>query len=308
MPIPFAFPVNGSSPSLIESGGEIFLKWFDGISFRLHFGRDKSNNQTIVKKILNKEYDLSNSSIQVQDRKIFLLLCVGIPKTDKELNNKLSVGVDLGINTPAYCALSEGHARLALGNKEDFLKMRLQMQSRRRRLQRALKLTKGGKGRGKKLKALEAIKEKERNYVKTYNHMLSHQIIKFAEDYNAGVIKLEFLEGFAENEKNSFILRNWSYFELQQFIKYKAQQKNIEVVFVDPYHTSQTCSLCGNYSEGQRVSQSLFICANEECKNHDDKGINADYNAALNIARSNMIVSSKKECQFYKSKESEKVL
>ena len=34
-------------------------------------------------------------------------------------------------------------------------------------------------------------------------------------------------------------------------IDYKAKKENIKVIFVDPYHTSQTCSACGHYEEGQ---------------------------------------------------------
>ena len=76
------------------------------------------------------------------------------------------------------------------------------------------------------------------------------------------------------------------------------------VVFIDPYHTSQTCAVCGNYEEGQRETQAEFICKNAACKNKDKDGknakVNADYNAALNIAKSNVVVTKKEDCQYYK--------
>ncbi len=300
MPIPFNF---SSSQKWFENKGEdIFLNWLGGLKFKLFFGRDKSNNRAIVERAINKEYKYADSSIQLKDKKIFLLFVVDIPYEKANLNKNIAAGVDLGIAFPAFCALSEGYSRLSIGNKEDLLKVRLQMQSRRKRLQKALKITSGGKGRTKKLKALESLTNKEKNYVTTYNHKVSYQVIKFAKDNKAGIIKLEFLEGFGEDEKNKFILRNWSFYQLQKMIEYKAKREGIEVLYIDPYHTSQTCAICGNYEEGQREKQEDFICKNPECKNFE-KIVNADYNAALNIAKSNKIVSSSEQCEYNKKHE-----
>ncbi len=300
MPIPFNF--NKQQKWFEQVNGDILLHWLKGITFRLNFGRDRSNNRAILDRILNGEYDYSDSSIQLKDGKIFLLLVVDIPESNKELDESLSVGVDLGISVPAYCSLSDGIKRLAIGNKEDLLRIRLQMQSRRRALQKRLKLVPGGKGRNKKLSTLNNLTEKETNYVTTYNHMISRNIVKFAKDTNASKIKLELLEGYGEDEKNKFVLRNWSYFQLQKMIEYKAKLENISVVYIDPYHTSQTCAVCGHYEEGQREKQAEFICKNKECKNFDEK-VNADFNAALNIARSEKVVTSKEECEYFRREE-----
>ena len=84
----------------------------------------------------------------------------------------------------------------------------------------------------------------------------------------------------------------------------------MEVVFIDPYHTSQTCSFCNHYEEGQRLKQSEFLCKNVDCSNKDKKGenkiINADWNASKNIALSDKIVTKKSECEYYKQKRAEK--
>ena len=60
---------------------------------------------------------------------------------------------------------------------------------------------------------------------------------------------------------------------------------------IDPYHTSQICSCCGHWEEGQRINQSTFICKNPECKNFGVK-INADFNASRNIALSTNFISA----------------
>jgi IS605 OrfB family transposase len=289
---------------------DILLKWVNDIVFELHFGKDKSNNQIIVEKILKGDYKVGDSSIQLKKGKIFLLLVVDIPEEENQLNDEVSVGVDLGLSIPAVCSLNVGDERLFIGSYNDFIRVRTQLQSRKRRLQRSLTLTKGGKGRGKKLKAFDRLKTKERNFVKTYNHTLTNRIVKFAKDNLASTIKLEFLEGYGENEPDSFVLRNWSYFELQTQLQYKAEREGMEVVFIDPYHTSQTCSFCNHYEKGQRLKQSEFLCKNVDCSNIDNKGenivINTDWNVSRNIAKSEKFVTKKSDCEYFKLKKDEK--
>jgi putative transposase len=296
MPIPFM--VNTLRFSIDERGRYV-LKWINKIKFFLHFGSDKSNNEIIIRQIIEGVYKAGISAIQIKDDKVFLLLSVDIPnKNPIGLNPDIAVGVDLGITIPAYCALSVGKSREALGHSNDFLRVRLQMQNRRKRLHKSMKLSQGGKGKNKKLKVLEKIKECEKNFVKTYNHNISKKVVEFAEKNGAGTIKLELLTGIGQIERNKPMLRNWSFFELQTMIKYKAERAGIRVVYVDAYHTSTQCGSCSNHEPKQRIDQTTFICKNPECEGFDKK-ISADYNAALNIAKSKKIVTDKSETQSF---------
>lgn len=269
---------------------EYEFTWYKKIVFKLFFGRDRSNNKTIVDRVLKGEYNLCDSSIQLKDNKIFLLLVVQVPKKDVYLNKEKTVGVDLGISYSAVAALNSGLNRLIVPNS--ILKPRLKLQKQRRDLQKALKYVKGGKGRKKKLARLEKIKESERNFVKTLNHKISYDIIKFALDNNAHKIILEDLKRFSENDKNNFVLRNWSYFELQSFIQYKAEKWGIIVENVSPSYTSQVCNSCG--CKGKRVTQAEFVCKNKKCELYDKK-INADFNAAKNISKGELKLTYNKE-------------
>ncbi len=266
------------------------------LPFDVFYGRDKANNRLTVQRIVSGENDYCAAQIQLNDRGLFLLLPVQEPKKARDLHADLCVGADLGIVYPAYVALSKGPARQPIGSAEDLLKVRLHMQSRSRRLQRALVVAKSGKGRKRKMRALDDLRDKEARYVKTYSHLVSRKVVDFALRHRAGTIKLEMLEGFGEEERNAFVLRNWSYFQLQQMITYKADHAGVAVCFVDPYHTSQTCSACGHYELGQRLKQAEFKCA--ACGKH----MNADYNAAVNIAKSNKVVTKKEECEVWKQK------
>ena len=67
-------------------------------------------------------------------------------------------------------------------------------------------------------------------------------------------------------------------------IKYKAEREGIEVRFINPAYTSQTCSKCGHVHRDNRQTQSQFKCV--ECGFE----LNADHNASINIARSTEFV------------------
>ena len=202
---------------------DIFIKFANGITFKMVFGNPHKSAglRSEIQQIFEEHYKVCGSSIQIDGKKIILNLSMEIPKPPPKLNDDTVVGVDLGIAIPAVCALNNNdYIRQSIGSKEDFLRVRTQLQSQRRRLQKALKSTskRGGHGRTKKLKALDKLKTRERNFVKTYNHYVSKQVIDFAVKNKAKYINLEDLTGF---DSSKFILRNWSYYELQQFITYK---------------------------------------------------------------------------------------
>lgn len=300
MPIPFAF---GKSIKLYESDGKILLQWYNGLKFELAFGRDASNNELIVRRCLGiaeggEGYKACSSSIQIQKKngrtKIFLLLCVDIPNEEnKHIKGKV-VGIDLGLNVPIYSAVNVGPERKAIGSREAFLNQRATFQRRFRSLQR-LQLTKGGRGRSHKLEPLERLREAERNWVRNQNHLFSKEVVEFAKSVEAETIQMERLKGFGRDsggdvrDDRIFVLRNWSYFELQSMIEYKAKRAGIKVRYVNPAYTSQTCSECGGRGERESIH---FRCLNPNCKCYG-KDIHADYNGARNIARGKQIIKDK---------------
>lgn len=264
--------------------------------FIIDIGTNKNKDEllTTLCRVYSGDYEYCGSSIQFDKtgKKIILNLTVKMPQKNCDLNENTVVGVDLGIKIPAVCALNTNpYAREFIGSVDDYLRVRTQIQNQRRRLSIQLRNTKGGHGRKKKLKALDRYTSRERNFVKNYNHMVSSRIIKFALKHNAKYINLECLKGYDTDKK---VLRNWSYYELQSMIEYKANKYGIIVRKINPCYTSQICSECGHYEERQRVSQEKFICGNDDCRFHNTKSgyINADFNAARNIAKSELFLDS----------------
>ena len=264
---------------------DIIIKWVNKIVFKVVIGSGKIRENKIelqhtLNKIITGEYKVCQSSLYFdKNNNLILNLTLDIPVENKnEFIEGRVLGVDLGIKYPAYMCLSDDtYKREHIGSIDDFLRVREQMQTRRRKLQHDLKFNKGGKGRKKKLQALDRLRDKEKNFATTYNHMISKNVIEFAKKYNCEYIHLEKLtkDGFS-----SEILRNWSYYQLQQYIEYKADREGIKVRYVNPAYTSQTCSRCGNVDKENRLEQEKFKCT--KCGHK----LNADHNAAINIARS----------------------
>lgn len=312
MPVPFSIKRQGVLALRKREDGSIYVAFPKGLEWDLSFGRDRSNNREIVERVLSGTYDVGNSSIQeTKNGKRFLLLVVKIPKEVKILDTNRVVGVDLGVAVPLYAAISDNeYGGMSIGSYDQFIKVRMRMNAQKREMQHNLRhTTNGGHGRTQKLQALERLEGKERKWVHLQNHIFSKSIIEYALQNNAGAIQMERLTGFGHDKNNEvdegykFILRYWSFFELQTMIEYKAKAAGIEVRYIDPYHTSQTCSFCGHYEKGQRLNQSKFVCKNPDCvkgkgKQRSDgsfEGINADWNAARNIALSTKIVDRKKK-------------
>lgn len=301
MEIPFSIRENKRLKLFIKEEG-IYLKWFKEILFRLEFGKDASNNRCIVERLIEsdrqqknkgEDYVANNSSIKLvkygKSTRIFLLLSIDIPAKKQVLDKDVVLGVDLGIKCPLYLAINKNdNFKMQIGDIEHFHNQRTMFQKRFKSLQKLI-CTQGGHGRKKKLEPLEKLKEKERNWVHTQNHVYSREVIKQALKQNAGTIHMESLKDFGKGkdgyvkDEYKYLLRYWSYYELQSMIEYKAKLEGIEVKYIDPAYTSQTCSYCGE--RGERKKQEEFVCTNPQCKRCGEK-INADFNAARNIAMS----------------------
>lgn len=267
-----------------ENESDILVDWVNKIQFKCILGNhgNSSELQHTLHKVINKEYKIGQSSLYFNKKNeliLILTLNIGdVKKQENEIVKERTLGVDLGIAVPVYMALNDiTYIRKGLGSYEEFAKQRNQYKSRRFRLQKQLKAVKGGKGRRDKLKALDSFKEKEKNFAKNYNHFLSKSIVEFAIKNNCEFINIEKIS--SEGLENK-VLGIWTYYDLESKIDYKAKMLGIKVRFVDPAYTSQTCSKCGYVDKENRKSQSKFIC--KEC----GLNINADYNAAINIAKS----------------------
>lgn len=262
--------------------------------FRIDLGHGKNRQELMstILKVYSGEYPYCGSSIQLEKNKIVLNLTMQVPKQTKELDENTVVGVNLGMVVPAMCALNnDKYKRLAIGDENDFIRMRTKLQQQRSRLQAGLRNTAGGHGREKKLKALERLKNQEAHFNETYSHMVSRRIVEFALNNNAKYINLE---NFTGMDKDNVVLKNFIYYKIEQYTTYKAEHYGIIVRKINPCYNGQVCSIDGNWAPGQRISRNVFKCANPDCESHiiyKKSGFDADFNNARNNAMSTLFMT-----------------
>ncbi len=161
----------------------------------------------------------------------------------EEIQRDHIMGIDLGLKVPAVAVTSTGKTRF-LGNGRQNKYIRRKYQQRRRKL-----------GKLKKLSAIRKLGNKEQRWMKDQNHKISRQIINIAIQEGVSIIKLERLANIRitarTSRKNAKNLHSWTFYQLQQFISYKANLAGIQVVEVNPAYTSQTCPACGDKNKAK---------------------------------------------------------
>ena len=178
------------------------------------------------------------------------------------------LGVDR--NTTGHCAVAActtTNQVLFLGKKSQHIHNKYK--NIRKKLQRL-----------NKLKKLTVIKRRESNIQRELNHKISRKLVNYAKTNQCG-IRLEDLEGIRKHTKTAksfkYSLNSWAYYQLQQFVDYKAQLAGVPTSYIAPQYTSQMCHQCGLL--GIRDGKS-FKCP------HCGYTAHADANAAWNIAYS----------------------
>lgn len=140
----------------------------------------------------------------------------------------------------------------------------------RRSLQR-----KGTKGARRALKRLSG---REKRHQRAINHVISRRIVDTAKA-TGRAIALEDLTGIRERTRarktQRYRQHSWSFYQLREFLAYKAIDAGVPVVLVDPAYTSKTCHVCGELGHRDALNFSCTTCG--------FKG-DADINGALNIA------------------------
>ncbi len=196
----------------------------------------------------------------------FLYLTIDLP-SPPPIEPTGILGVDLGITEIATD--SEGNQYSGSVVKA----VRCRVREHRRRLQK--RKTRSA------YKRLQKIRRRQSRFSRDVNHCVSKELVQRASSLSKA-LAIEDLSGIRERasvfgRQMRWLMGNWSFDQLKQFLVYKAEAAGIPVVFVDPRNTSRTCSECGHCAKENRKSQAKFLCLN--C----GLDTNADKNAALNI-------------------------
>ena len=171
------------------------------------------------------------------------------------------MGIDLGISNIAATSTKkteEGTSRQAFKTKRASIRASLQSKG-----------TKGAK------KVLKKISHYEIRRIRHENHVLSKQLVEEAKRHNCAKIRMEQLKDIRNKTKTwnkhlNRMVAGWSFYQLQQFIEYKAVEVGIAVEYVNPAYTSQTCHRCLKLGSRQGERFNCLTCG--------------DYHADINAA------------------------
>lgn len=129
----------------------------------------------------------------------------------------------------------------------------------------------------KQFKQIKAMKNKESRIVKDINHKVSRSIVNLAVK-NSSEIRLEDLRGIRKAKSHKSFkgtLNSWSFYQLGEFIEYKASLAGIKIFKINPAYTSKACSKCGAIGDRKGKNFKCSSCGHVE---------HADVNASFNIA------------------------
>jgi putative transposase len=242
----FTYPQSGFS---IE-GKQIVLSKIGDVRIRLH-RQPQGTIKTCTIIVKNGKY-YACFSCEVESQ--------WLPVSEKQ------IGIDLGVS---HLAVTSDGERI---ESPKFLR---KSEEKLKRKQRAVSKKKRGSNRRRKaIRELARLHEKVANQRKDYAHKESRKLVN---EY--GLIAFEDLniKGMVKNHRlaKSIVDAGWS--GLVQFVTYKAESAGRQVVQVNPYHTSQQCSNCGEI-----VKKSLAVRIHQcPCGYVADR----DENAAINILK-----------------------
>ena len=259
--------------AIVYDQRNLTVKTLDTVSFVTLQGRI-----TVAMSVCNYYAEIINKGNRVRGQAdlclinniLYILLVVESPDTPENVRTEF-LGVDLGIVKIATTSDGKYYSGATVKNirKRNF-KLRQKLQS---------KGTKSAK------RLLKKRSKKERRFATDINHCISKKLVQVAKGTERG-IALEDLTGIrkrtaAQKTVNKTMrqeLSAWAFYQLRQFIQYKAKAAGVPVVLVDPRNTSRTCPICGNIDKSNRKTQAKFVCT--KCGHT----ANADINAAINIA------------------------
>ncbi len=187
-------------------------------------------------------------------------------------NAKNVVGVDRGLRFLAVTYDSKGKTKFFDGKRimekrENFAKVRAELQCRG---------TKSAKRR------LREISGRENRWMTDVNHQLSKTLVQmYGPDTVFAIEDLTSVSFSKENlrrpKKGKRDLRSWAFYQLEQFLGYKAALNGSCVVKVSAAYTSQRCPKCGSIRKDNRKHETHEYSCSCGFRSNDDRS------AAMNI-------------------------
>lgn len=119
---------------------------------------------------------------------------------------------------------------------------------------------------------------REERHARNHLHTVANKIVAEAREYRCDVIAFGELEGVLSELPDAEPFHAWAFRTLYEFVEYKAAERGVGVVQVNPEYTTQRCTDCGfTHPQNRDLERNHFTCLKCGYEQQDD------YNAAKNI-------------------------
>ena len=240
---------------LSEDNKQIFIPKLKLVDIDLHREfKGEIKTVTVSKSITNKYY-------------VSVLVDTGeIKPIKKEIKEKTSVGIDLGIKD--FVITSDG---MKFKNHDFFKSVMNELRIEQRSLARK---TKGSNHYLRQKMVISLLHEHIKNQRQDYLHKISRYLV---DNYDTICMEDLNVSGMVKNHKLARAISDMGWSEFKSMVEYKCDWygKNLSVIGrFDP--SSKSCSSCGAINKDLTLNDREWTC---KCGKHHDR----DINAAMNI-------------------------
>lgn len=257
-PIKFSRPqadlVRGRDYQFIDDGEQLSLQTL-GKRIKCNFTTKGFEN------ILSNGWKLGTAKVLKLKGKWYLHISATKAVDDFTKDNvQHVVGIDRGLRFVA--TTFDEKDKTAFYSGKQMLAKRKHFKAKRAELQSV-----GTKSAKRKLKHLS---QKENRWMSDVNHQISKTLI---DKYGTNTLfALEDLTGISFERQNQDDINLWSFYQLEQFLTYKAHLNKSEVLKVSAKYTSQRCPKCGSIKKRNRNHQlHEYHCDNCGYTSNDDR-------------------------------------
>lgn len=221
---------------------------------------------TGMEKYFNNSYSFGTAKLVKKHGKYFLhipMTTAVLESIDSDVCNV--VGVDRGINFIVATYNSK--------HKSGFISGKIIKQNRVRykQLRKELQQRQTSSAR----RRLKAIGQRENRWMQDVNHCVSKALVENNPKHTFFVLEdLSGIRSVTERVccKNRYVSVSWSFYDLEQKLKYKAALNESSVINVNSRYTSQICPICGHTEKSNRNKHwHIFKCKCCGYTSNDDR-------------------------------------
>ncbi len=201
-------------------------------------------------------WEVKNSKILVRGGEIYLHLSVAKEVEVEEHGNKLLIDINEG-SVDCMLYLPKQDKTFFFWIEHDVREIRLRYREMRKRVQKNIR-------NSDRTKILAKYGARERARVEDRIKKITTLLARIAKHFNADIVREDLVierDKKTRNKQLNYRLSTFSHRKVIRNLDYKALEKGLEVISVDPRNTSRTCPNCG-YTSSKNRRGDFFKCIN----------------------------------------------